>query len=108
MDNHNAPAFSAEFAEALANAVTIAGQMGHKYIGSEHLLCALAKNTESAAGAALAREGVFFRDLVLLLKDRAGAGTPCTLSEKDFSPRLKKLIMNARGIALSRGENTIA
>lgn len=107
MDNHNAPAFSAEVGEALANAVTIAGQMGHKYIGSEHLLCALAKNTGSAAGIALAREGVFFRDLVIMLKDRAGAGTPCALSEKDFSPRLKKLIVNARSIAQTRGENTV-
>ena len=107
MENHNVPIFSDEAAEALANAVTIAGQMGHKYIGSEHLLCAIAKNTNSAAGVALAREGVFFRDLILTLKDRIGSSAPAALSEKDFSPRLKKLLINARSIALSRGENVV-
>lgn len=107
MENHNVPIFSDEAAEALANAVTIAGQMGHKYIGSEHLLCAIAKNTNSAAGIALAREGVFFRDLVLTLKDRIGSSAPAALSEKDFSPRLKKLLINARSIALTRGENVV-
>ncbi len=107
MENHNLPNFSAKAAEALSNAVTIAGQMGHKYVGSEHLLCALAKNTESAAGVVLAREGIFFRNLVLLLKDRVGTSAPCTLCENDFSPRLKRLLLNARNYAVTRADNFV-
>lgn len=100
-NQNNMPGFSGEAAEALGNAITIAGQMGHTYIGSEHLLCALAKSSESAAGVLLARQRVQFRDLVLQLKERIGIGQSVELHEKDFSPRLKKLLMSARSFAAS-------
>lgn len=98
------PSFSGEAAGALSDSITIAGQMGHKYIGSEHLLCALAKSTESAAGVLLARQRVQFRDLVLQLKERIGIGQSVELHEKDFSPRLKKLLVSARTYASSSGD----
>lgn len=107
MGNSEIPAFSAEAAGALASAIAIAGQMGHKYVGSEHLLCALAKNPESAAGVALAREGVQFRSLIMELKERAGFSQAAQLCEKDFSPRLKKLLSLARSSASSRGDGFV-
>ena len=106
-NQNNTPGFSGEAAEALGSAMTIAGQMGHTYIGSEHLLCALAKNSESAAGVLLARQQIRFRDLILQLKDRVGIGQSVELHEKDFSPRLKKLLMNARSYAVSRMISTL-
>lgn len=108
MANQNSvPGFSSEAAEAIGSAMTIAGQMGHTYIGSEHLLCALAKNSESAAGVLLARQQVRFRDLILQLKDRVGIGQSVELHEKDFSPRLKKLLMNARSYAVSGNDKYV-
>lgn len=108
MANQNSvPGFSSEAAEALGSAMTIAGQMGHTYIGSEHLLCALAKNSESAAGVLLSRQQVRFRDLVLQLKDRIGIGQSVELHEKDFSPRLKKLLMNARSYAVAKNDKYV-
>lgn len=107
MGNSDTPAFSAEAAGALASAIAIAGQMGHKYVGSEHLLCALAKNPESAAGVALAREGVQFRALVMELKERAGFSQAAVLCEKDFSPRLRKLLNAARSAASLRGDGFV-
>lgn len=105
MSNQNlTPAFSNEAAEALGCAITIAGQMGHTYIGSEHLLCALAKYPESAAGALLARQRVRFRDLILQLKERIGLGKSAELSENDFSPRLRKLLLNARSCAAAKND----
>lgn len=106
-NQNNMPGFSGEAAEALGNAITIAGQMGHTYIGSEHLLCALAKSSESAAGVLLARQRVQFRDLVLQLKERIGIGQSVELHEKDFSPRLKKLLMSARSFAASGNDNYV-
>ncbi len=103
----NAPGFSTEAAEALGNAIAIAAQMGHTYVGSEHLLCALAKNSESAAGVLLARQQVTFRELVLRLKERVGVGNTTRLSERDFSPRLTKLLGNARNISVTRGESYV-
>ncbi len=108
MANQNSvPGFSSEAAEALGSAMAIAGQMGHTYIGSEHLLCALAKNSESAAGVLLARQQVRFRDLILQLKDRIGIGQSVELHEKDFSPRLKKLLMNARSYAAAKSDKYV-
>lgn len=108
MANQNTtPAFSSEAADALGSAITIAGQMGHTYIGSEHLLCAFAKSPESAAGALLIRHRIRFRDLVLQLKERAGLGQSAELSENDFSPRLRKLLLSARGYAATKNESYV-
>ncbi len=106
-NQNNMPGFSGEAAEALGSAIAIAGQMGHTYIGSEHLLCALAKNPESAAGLLLARQQVRFHDLILRLKDRAGIAQSVELNEKDFSPRLKKLLLNARSIAAAKNDGYV-
>lgn len=108
MANQNVtPAFSSEAAEALGCAITIAGQMGHTYIGSEHLLCAFAKSPESAAGALLIRQRIRFRDLILQLKERVGIGQSTELSENDFSPRLRKLLLNARNFASAKNEGYV-
>ncbi len=105
MSNQNTtPPFSGEAAEALGCAITIAGQMGHTYIGSEHLLCAFAKSPESAAGALLARQRIRFRDLIMQLKERIGLGQSAELSENDFSPRLRKLLLNARACASAKND----
>ena len=106
-NQNNNPGFSSEAAEAIGSAIAIAGQMGHTYIGSEHLLCALAKNSESAAGVLLARQQVRFRDLILQLKDRVGIGESLELHEKDFSPRLKKLLINARSFASTKNDSYV-
>lgn len=108
MANQNVtPAFSNEAADALGCAITIAGQMGHTYIGSEHLLCAFAKSPESAAGALLTRQRIRFRDMVLQLKERVGIGQSTELSENDFSPRLRQLLLNARNYASAKGESYV-
>ena len=101
------PAFSSEAAEALGCAITIAGQMGHTYIGSEQLLCELSKSSESAAGAMLAKQKIRFRDLILQLKERVGLGESTELSESNFSPRLKKLLLNARSYAVTKSDNYV-
>lgn len=101
------PAFSSEAADALSCAAAIAGQMGHTYIGSEHLLCALSKSTESAAGALLAKQRIRFRDLVLQLKERIGVGEGTELSENNFSARLRKLLLNARSYAQAKNDSYV-
>ncbi len=106
--NGRLPELSEDATLALANAITIAGQMGHTYIGSEHLLCALVKNTQSTAGMLLARYNVLFRNLILQMKNRIGAANVSQLNENNFSPRLRKLLVNARNIAAARNETTVS
>ncbi|MDE6732932.1 MAG: ATP-dependent Clp protease ATP-binding subunit [Oscillospiraceae bacterium] len=113
MSNTNSPAFSSDAAEALSCAAAIAGQLGHAYVGTEHLLCALSKgsnNGESAAGALLAKQKIRFRDLVLQLKERVGVGESpleITLSENNFSSRLRKLLLNARSYAAAKNDSCV-
>lgn len=110
MTNRNTsklPDFSEDAAQAVANAITIAAQMGHNYVGTEHLLCALARNTQSTAGALLERNQVQFRNLILQMKDRIGTANTAQLCEKNFSPELKKMIITARGFAMSRNEEKV-
>lgn len=113
MSNQNPPAFSSDAAEALSCAAAIAGQLGHTYVGTEHLLCALSKgseNGESAAGALLAKQKIRFRELVLQLKNRVGVGESpleITLSENNFSARLRKLLLNARCYASAKNDGYV-
>lgn len=110
MSNQTPPVFSSEAAEALSCAAAIAGQLGHTYVGTEHLLCALSKSAESAAGALLAKQKIRFRELVLQLKDRIGVGESSIeigLSESNFSARLRKLLLNARSYASAKNDSYV-
>ncbi len=96
--------FSAEAQAALRAAVNIAECMGHTYVGSEHLLCGLCKEPGYPSAVLLSRYKVNYRDLLLRLKSRLGVGVGVKLSERDFSPRLVKLLSGARNIAAARGD----
>lgn len=99
------PGFSGEATAALDGAVSVAECMGHTFVGSEHLLCALAREGSGAASVVLARQRITQRDLLLRLKARRGMGKPVKLNDSDFSPRLKKLLSGARALAQGRGES---
>lgn len=99
------PGFSGEASAALDGAVSVAECMGHTFVGSEHLLCALAREGSGAASVVLARQRITQRDLLLRLKARRGMGKPVKLTDSDFSPRLKKLLSGARALAQGRGES---
>ncbi len=96
--------FSAEAQSALRAAVNIAECMGHTYVGSEHLLCGLCKEPGYPSAVLLSRYKINYRDLLLRLKSRLGVGVGVKLSERDFSPRLVKLLTGARSIAAARGD----
>ncbi len=102
------PEFSEEAAQAIAASIAIAGQMGHSCVRSEHLLCALARNTQSNVGAMLAQCQIQFRSLILQMKNSIGTADNIQLGEKDFSAELRKMLIAARNIASSKGEGSVA
>jgi ATP-dependent Clp protease ATP-binding subunit ClpC len=99
--------FSREAAAVVEAALEIAQCLGHTYVGSEHLLCALCKEPAYPSTALLARHKIGFRDVLMKIKSRVGSGRSVKLSEGDFSPRLKKLLTGARSIAAARGESRV-
>ncbi len=80
---------------ALNNAVNTAEDLGHTYIGSEHLLLGILKDTTSTATAILNSKGITFQKAEETIKNTVGLGMPTMLSPDDFTPRSKNIIETA-------------
>lgn len=97
---YNFDGFTEKANEALNQAINSAGQMGHTYVGSEHLLLGLLRVSNAVASAVLNKNGVTAKALEELMRSSIGSGTPTRLSPEYFTPRAKRVIENAvRGCA---------
>ena len=81
--------------EALNGALASAQEMGHTYVGSEHLLLGLVGDDSTVAGLALGRRGLTREKLEGLIKASVGVGMPTQLTPDDFTPRSKHIIEKA-------------
>ncbi len=88
---------------ALNNAVNAAEDLGHTYIGSEHLLLGLLKDTTSVASAVLLSRGISLQKVEDSVKSSVGIGMPTELSADDFTPRSKNIIETSMLIAKTAG-----
>lgn len=80
---------------ALNKALETAENLGHTYVGSEHLLTGLAYDAGGVSGAALLSHGITASSLEGLLKKEIGSGTPTVLTPDDFTPRSKRVVENS-------------
>ena len=88
---------------ALNNAVNAAEDLGHTYIGSEHLLLGILKDTGSVASAVLLSRGISLQKIEDTVKSGVGIGMPTELSADDFTPRSKNIIETSMLIAKTAG-----
>ncbi|HBL41610.1 MAG TPA: ATP-dependent Clp protease ATP-binding subunit ClpC, partial [Ruminococcaceae bacterium] len=95
--------FTEKANEALNNAIESAENLGHTYVGSEHLLVGLLKVEGGVASAALNGRGITADAVESVLKTTVGIGTPTVLMPSDFTPRLKYIIELALEAARSMG-----
>ncbi len=78
---------------ALSHAHDIACELGHGYIGSEHLLLGLAREGSGVAAKVLADNGITEEQLKEKLTESIPAGMPLSLqTELSLTPRSKKII----------------
>ncbi len=77
---------------ALNIAISSASDMGHSYIGSEHLLLGLLSTPDSAASKILATRGATVESIKNTIIEITGIGTPSPVSPTDMTPRTKKII----------------
>ena len=96
--------FSAKANAALNSAVNCAEDMGHTYVGSEHILAGLLKDTGSVAGVILGTRKVTNAAVCDFIKSAVGVGNPTHLTENDITPRARKIIRTA--VQYARGEGT--
>ena len=87
--------FSEKANTALNNAVNCAEDMGHTYIGSEHIVLGLLKDPGSVAGVILGAHRINYQVFYSLISDCVGLGIPTSLSEKDITPRAADIIRTA-------------
>ena len=99
--------FTRKANKALNLAMTSAGEMGHNYIGTEHLLLGLIKEGSGVAATTLSQAGLDASELENKIKETAGTGTPVTLTPNEFTPRSKRVMQNAVIIAAKLGSNYV-
>ena len=84
--------FTQKAENTLSSALALAKELGHSYIGTEHLLVALASEKDSISSRILAAKGVDASKLRQSVIDYVGLGNLSCLSADDMTPRLRKIL----------------
>ncbi len=87
--------FTPKARHALNRCPEIAAQLGHTYIGSEHLLLSLSEEEDSVAAHFLEKKGVHSEKLRNAIADFAGIGSPSAVSPADMTPRFRRILEKA-------------
>ncbi|MBR6709114.1 MAG: ATP-dependent Clp protease ATP-binding subunit [Clostridia bacterium] len=99
--------FTQKAEHALETALSVARELGHTYIGSEHLLLALTEETDSVAAKLLLSRGVDSARIRKSITEAAGIGSPSGVSPADMTPRTKKIIETASQESIRCGNGYI-
>ena len=103
MINHLTPK-----AEAVLNlALEQAQQLGHTYIGSEHLLIALCGVEDAIASKILESRSIQKDGVQNAVTETTGVGTRTVLSPADMTPKVRKIIEGAAVEAMKAGQTRI-
>ena len=84
--------FTQKAQNVLNLALRAASEMGHTYIGSEHLLLGLLKEESGVAAHYLNERGADTEKVERAVAEMAGVGTPSSVSAADMTPRTKNII----------------
>ena len=87
--------FTQKARSALSSALSIAEELGHSYIGTEHLLLGLIGESESIASRILTNRGADPSKIKNSIIEYMGVGTKSTVSPEDMTPRLHFIIESA-------------
>ena len=99
--------FTEKAENALNLSVKVAENLGHSYIGTEHLLLALAKDEYSCASLILKKNGIGRDKIYAFIKEYSGIGNKSSLSSKDLTPRARKILEGSYNNANQHGDGTI-
>ncbi|MBR2406870.1 MAG: ATP-dependent Clp protease ATP-binding subunit [Clostridia bacterium] len=80
---------------ALNLAITSAQDMGHTYIGTEHVVLGLLKEGTGVAATVLTAHGVTAELYEQKITEGEGGGQPTRLAPEDFTPRTKRAMETA-------------
>ncbi len=96
--------FTKKAAGALGEAMECAGRLGHTYIGSEHLLLGILRQSDSIGARILLGRGITFEKAEKKVAALVGSGDRTSLSGRDMTPRARRIIEQAFGAARRYGQ----
>ena len=99
--------FTEKANKSLNAAVKAAEDLGHTYIGSEHILLGLLSDTSTVAGAVLSAHNITYADIEDELKRSIGVGVPTELQPDDFTPRSKNILETSVAFARQMGQQLV-
>lgn len=99
--------FTEKANKSLNAAVKAAEDLGHTYIGSEHILLGLLSDTSTVVGAVLAAHNITYADIEEELKRSIGVGVPTELQPDDFTPRSKNILETSVAFARQMGQQLV-
>lgn len=98
--------FAEKANRALNSAIETAEDLGHTYVGSEHILSGILKEDSALISAVLIPKRVTFQRVDDIIRKTVGVGMPTNLSPEDFTPRCRRIIEKA--VSIAREENVPA
>ncbi|MGN0507780.1 MAG: ATP-dependent Clp protease ATP-binding subunit [Ruminococcus sp.] len=99
--------FTQKANRALNLAIESAQDMGHNYVGTEHILLGLIDEGTGVAAAALEQCGVTGDALRDKISTTDGVGMKTTLTPDDFTPRTKRVLKAAMLASARMGNNYV-
>ena len=99
--------FTLKAENALNRAVGIAEKYGHTYIGTEHVLLALAEDETSCASILMKKYKINVERLSNAVKEYSGVSSPSHLSSKDTTPKCRRLLESSYKITKKYGSEKI-
>ena len=87
--------FTQKANDALNSAISAAENLGHTYVGSEHILLGLLAEKGGMAYTALSARKISYGEVESIIRSSIGIGSPTVLSPNDFTPRAKNIIDTA-------------
>ncbi|MBE6825094.1 MAG: ATP-dependent Clp protease ATP-binding subunit [Ruminococcaceae bacterium] len=104
---YNFKGFTQKANTALNLALTSAQELGHTYVGTEHILLGLIKENTGVAAVVLSECGLDDITLENHIADSIGKGTPTALTPDDFTPRTKRVMQMAVINSAKLGHNFV-
>ena len=95
--------FTEKAERALNNAVKFAENLGHTYIGSEHILLSLSEEGGSGAFSLLNKRGIDGAKVKNAIKEFSGLGVKTSLNPKDMTPGCRRIVEGSYRISVKFG-----
>ena len=83
--------FTSRAEKAIAYSQEVAAELGHNYVGTEHLLCGLLRENSGLAYKVLSEQGITEEKVIELIEELIGRDEPLNELPEGFTPRTKRV-----------------